>query len=94
MGIERQITQVKQRKPSNYNLVNAVIKQLNQMQLQYEQEVCFGVMSCDIWLEKYSIAIEIDGPSHFVVCEDDTLQVSGTTDAKHRVLKSVAKHFY
>ena len=56
--------------------------------------MCFGVLSCDIVVAEYGIAIEIDGPSHFVVCEDDTLVVSGTTNAKHRVLKSWAKHFF
>lgn len=45
-------------------------------------------------MDEHDIAIEIDGPSHFVVCEDGSLEVSGTTHAKHRVLRKESKHFF
>jgi very-short-patch-repair endonuclease len=45
-----------------------------------------GVLSVDFVLPKHRIAIELDGPSHFLIKEDGSLKLSGTTIAKQRVL--------
>lgn len=46
-------------------------------------------MSVDFYLPKYKIAIEVDGPSHYTICDNPTtpLILTGTTAAKHRYIK-------
>jgi len=34
------------------------------------------------------VVIELDGPSHFLICEGGGIEYSGTSDAKHRVLRA------
>lgn len=45
-----------------------------------------GVLSVDFYLPKYRIAIELDGPSHFIIRKDRSLTLSGTSLAKQRVM--------
>ena len=46
-------------------------------------------MSVDFYLPKYKIAIEVDGPSHYTICDNPNtpLILTGTTAAKHRYIK-------
>lgn len=48
-----------------------------------------GVISIDFYIAEYNIAIELDGPSHFVICDNKTnpIEISGTTEAKRRFLQ-------
>lgn len=48
-----------------------------------------GVLSVDFVIPSHKIAIELDGPSHFIISqkEDEPLILSGTTIAKQRLLK-------
>ena len=44
-------------------------------------------------MPRFDIAIEVDGPSHFS-SSPEHLRLTGTTLAKHRVLRSECKHFF
>ena len=50
-----------------------------------------GIYTVDFWLKDHSIAIEIDGPSHFIC---PSMEPSGSTLAKRRFLSRIFKHFF
>ena len=67
---------------TNYNLHNQVKRMLSDLGVEYQQEVLVGVLSVDFVLPKYRIAIELDGPSHFLIERNGALKLTGTTLAK------------
>ena len=72
---------------TEYNLHNQMKRFLtHQLGENFETEVRVGVLSVDLVLPKYKIAIELEGPSHFIIKENGDLMLTGTTLAKHRVL--------
>ena len=52
---------------------------------------CLGIFTVDFWLQEHGIAIEIDGPSHFIC---PSKEPSGSCLAKHRYLKKQLPHFH
>ena len=52
-----------------------------------------GVLTIDFYVPDLRLGIEVDGPSHFV-SSPDGLRLSGTTKAKHRVLRHHCDHFF
>ena len=67
---------------NNYNLHNEVKRMLGNMGVDYMKEVAVGVLTVDFVLPKYRVAIELEGPSHFLIQRDGSLKLSGTTLAK------------
>lgn len=49
------------------------------------------MFNVDFVLPDCKIAIELDGPSHFVISQNDNLILNGTTLAKHRYLRNCGK---
>jgi len=78
----------------DYNLHNSVKRFLEELGVIFYQEHLFGVLSLDFYLPGYDMVIELDGPSHFIVREDGSLQLSGTSAAKHRVVRKQFKYLF
>ena len=66
-----------------FNLINGVKDRLKQMKVSYETEKRIGLYTVDIYLPEKKIAIEVDGPSHFIC---PTLEYNGASSAKARYL--------
>lgn len=67
------------------------------MNLKYETEqlvgkwlylTFLGIVNVDFVVPSLKVAIEVDGPSHFISTPDGSMTLSMTTKAKHRLLKN------
>ena len=73
---------------SDYNLINGVKDRLKGMRVDFKSEQRVGLYSVDFQLTGKKIAIEVDGPSHFIC---PTMQLTGSSSAKQRYLRRCGK---